>query len=90
MRFGPVTPVGVAAGPPTRRPDLVQLDLGLVRGDADAGRQALVGAMQHLARATGCRLVAEGVETEVEARTLLELGVEFGQGYLFGPPAPAP
>lgn len=67
------------------RPDLVKLDISLVRRvDADLGRQALVVAMRHFARTAGCSLVAEGVETEEEARTLRELGVEFGQGYLFG------
>ena len=44
--------------------------------------------MRHFARTAGCRLVTEGVETEEEARTLTELGVEFGHGYLFGRPAP--
>jgi len=45
--------------------------------------------MRHFARTAGCRLIAEGIETEEEASTLAELGVEFGQGYLFGVPAPA-
>jgi len=43
--------------------------------------------MHHFAHTAGCRLVAEGIETQEEARTLTELGVEFGQGYLFGHPA---
>jgi EAL domain-containing protein (putative c-di-GMP-specific phosphodiesterase class I) len=42
--------------------------------------------MRHFSRTTGCRLIAEGIETEDEARTLRELGVEFGQGYWFGRP----
>ena len=39
---------------------------------------------------TGFRLVAEGVETEEEARTPTVLGVALGQGYLSGRPEPAP
>lgn len=71
-------------------PDFVKLDLGLVRRvNANMGRQAMVVGMRHFSRSAGCRLVAEGVETEAEAHTLNELGVEFGQGYLFGRPAPA-
>ena len=71
------------------RPDFVKLDIRLVRNvNADLGRQALVAAMRQFARNTGCRLVAEGVETEEEAATLAAAGVELGQGYLFGRPAP--
>lgn len=72
------------------RPDFVKIDISLIRRvNADPGRQALVAAMGHFARTAGCRLVAEGVETEAEARTLKLLAVEFGQGYWFGRPEPA-
>ena len=71
--------------------DFVKLDISLVRGvNVNLGRQALVVAMRHFARTAGCRLVAEGVETEDEARALTQLGVEFAQGYLFGRPEPVP
>jgi PAS domain S-box-containing protein len=71
------------------RPDFVKLDMSLVRRvNVDPGRQALVVAMRHFARTAGCRLVAEGIETGEEARTLRQLGVEFGQGYWFGRPEP--
>ncbi len=69
------------------RPDLVKLDMSLVREvNINLGRQALVIAMNHFGRTTGCRLVAEGIETEEEADTLRSLGVEYGQGYLLGRP----
>ena len=32
----------------------------------------------------GARLVAEGIETDAERAALLQIGVRFGQGYLFG------
>ncbi|CAN5772779.1 hypothetical protein BH20CHL8_BH20CHL8_05520 [soil metagenome] len=44
--------------------------------------------MRHFAGAAGCRLVAEGIETEEELAALLALQVPLGQGYLLGPPAP--
>jgi EAL domain-containing protein (putative c-di-GMP-specific phosphodiesterase class I) len=47
----------------------------------------MVAGMTHFARSAGCRLVAEGVETEAERQTLLSLGVRYGQGFLFGKPA---
>ncbi len=72
------------------RPNLVKLDIGLVRAvNTDLGRQAMVVAMRHFSLETGCRLVAEGVETQAEANTLLALHVELAQGYLFGRPEPA-
>ena len=72
------------------RPDFVKLDIGLVRGlDRDDVRQALVAGIVYFARRTGCRLVAEGVETEGERATLQKLGVQLGQGYLLSRPAPA-
>jgi PAS domain S-box-containing protein len=67
--------------------DFVKLDMSLVRRvNAHLGRQALVVGMRRFALSSGCRLIAEGIETELEAATLLKLGVEFGQGYLFGAP----
>ena len=70
------------------RADIVKLDLGLVRGvESDPARQALIAGMVHFAGRTRCTLLAEGIETEAEARTLLDLGVELGQGYLFGRPS---
>jgi len=72
------------------RADFVKLDISVIRGiDTDIGRQALVVGMRHFARAAGCRLIAEGVETAAEATAAAALGTELGQGYLFGTPAPA-
>ena len=72
------------------RPQIVKVDIALVRGvNADLTRQALVVALLHFARATDCLVVAEGIETEAERSVLAELEIQFGQGYLFGRPAPA-
>jgi EAL domain-containing protein (putative c-di-GMP-specific phosphodiesterase class I)/FixJ family two-component response regulator len=68
-------------------PTYTKLDLSLVRGiDEDPLRQALAAGLVYFAVRGGCRLIAEGVETEAEARTLRDIGVELGQGYLFGRP----
>lgn len=72
------------------RPDIVKLDIRLVRGiDADEARQALVAGIQSYARTTGCELVGEGIETAAGRDALRALGVRLGLGYLFGRPAPA-
>jgi len=70
------------------RPALVKLDRALVAElDADPVRQALVAGLHHFADAVGCSLVAEGIESEAELRTLQGLGVRLGQGFLLGRPA---
>ncbi len=71
-------------------PAAVKLDITLIRAiDSDPARQALVAGMRHFAVTAGCLLIAEGIETPAELRTLRELDVPFGQGYLLGAPASA-
>ncbi len=55
----------------------------LVRGGED---HALCDAMITMAHRLGMRVIAEGVETEMQRGILLELGCDFGQGYLFAAP----
>ena len=70
-------------------PDMVKLDISLTRDiDADAGRRALASALISFADQTDTTIVAEGIETDAVLATLLELGVRYGQGFLFGRPAP--
>jgi EAL domain-containing protein (putative c-di-GMP-specific phosphodiesterase class I) len=70
-------------------PAFAKLDITLVRGiDGDPLRQALAAGLAHFATRSGCRLIAEGIERQAEAGALEELGVDYGQGYLFGRPEP--
>ncbi len=65
-------------------PDIIKLDIALVRDiDTDPARQALAAGMRHFAALTGTTLIAEGVETEAEAKAIRQLGVELAQGFLF-------
>ncbi|RZS77928.1 diguanylate cyclase (GGDEF)-like protein [Motilibacter rhizosphaerae] len=71
------------------RPDLIKIDMSLVRGiDDDPVRRALVGALHDFAVSSGATTIAEGVETGDELRALAGLGVVLVQGFLFGEPAP--
>ena len=46
-------------------------------------------ALVHFAQEDSvAQLIAEGIESEAEASTLVELGVHLGQGYFFGRPGP--
>ncbi len=70
------------------RPTYAKLDISLVHGiDGDDLRQALAAGLQYFALRTGCKLIAEGVETNDEADVLQALGIDYGQGFLFGHPA---
>lgn len=69
------------------QPAFVKLDRSLVKDiDTDQARQALVAGFRHFANATGCVLIAEGVETEPELATLQRLDIKHAQGYLLGRP----
>ena len=71
------------------RPAFAKLDISLVRGiDSDDLRQVLAAGLNYYALRTGCQIIAEGVETQAESDTLQRLGIEFGQGYLYGRPEP--
>ena len=71
-------------------PSYIKLDITWVREiEEDTARQALVAGIHHFAELTTCRVIAEGIETEAEADALRRLGIEFGQGFLFGHPLPA-
>ena len=68
-------------------PDIVKVDISLTRDiDAHRGRRALASALISFADEMGMAIVAEGIETEAELKTLRELGVRFGQGYYLAEP----
>jgi EAL domain-containing protein (putative c-di-GMP-specific phosphodiesterase class I)/AmiR/NasT family two-component response regulator len=70
-------------------PDFIKLDRTLARDiDADPARRALATALISFAREIGATIVAEGIETESEFRTLRSLGVGLGQGFFLGLPGP--
>jgi EAL domain-containing protein (putative c-di-GMP-specific phosphodiesterase class I) len=71
--------------------DYVKLDGKYIRPVLDSPRdRVMLKAMVGLCGDLGIRTVAEMIETETQAGLLAEIGVEFGQGWLFGRPAPAP
>ncbi len=68
--------------------DYVKLDMSLVRDiDQHALKQRLARSVIELCREQGTKIIGEGVETESEARVLVELGCDYLQGYLIARPA---
>ena len=50
----------------------------------------VVAGMLGVASQIGGKVIAEGVETADELRVLVDLGVEWAQGYYLGRPGPLP
>lgn len=69
------------------KPDIIKLDKSIIRNiDRDFFRQEAAGSLIRLAHNTGSLVIAEGVETEEEALSSLELGADFIQGFFFAKP----
>ncbi len=65
-------------------PEWLKVDMSLVRDiDTDDVRRALVSTIATFAERTGVKLIAEGIERPEQLAVLREIGVEYGQGYLF-------
>lgn len=61
--------------------DVLKIDRSFIRNMLDDPHdRAIVEGVIGLARTFGCTVVAEGVESPAQARTLLELGCDIGQG----------
>jgi EAL domain-containing protein (putative c-di-GMP-specific phosphodiesterase class I) len=68
-------------------PEVVKLDMSLVRGvDVSHKKQHLVSSMVRVCVDLGMIVVTEGVETVPERDTLVSLGCDVLQGYLYGRP----
>jgi EAL domain-containing protein (putative c-di-GMP-specific phosphodiesterase class I) len=71
------------------KPAYLKFDLLMVRDiDTSFVKREMLKAILSLANNVGAHVVAEGVETPEEQETLLELGITYGQGYLFAKAKP--
>jgi diguanylate cyclase (GGDEF)-like protein len=69
--------------------DRIKIDQGFVHELARRGDSiAIVRAVAGLSKELGIATTAEGVETEEQLETLIALGCDEVQGYLFSPPIP--
>jgi EAL domain-containing protein (putative c-di-GMP-specific phosphodiesterase class I) len=68
------------------KPDVLKLSGDLIAALPGNEANAIIRAVVDLAHRTGAWVVAEGVETEAQAKALRDLEVDWGQGILFGRP----
>jgi len=69
-------------------PRYLKFDIELVRNiDSSYIRREMTRALKSFADSIGSTIIAEGIERDGELRTLLDLGIEYGQGFLLGRPA---
>lgn len=70
------------------QPEFLKVDMSLVRDlHSQPLKKELIATMQRFSRSVGIQLIAEGIETRDELEALREVGVPYGQGYLFARPA---
>ncbi|MGY1750217.1 EAL domain-containing protein [Modestobacter sp. SYSU DS0511] len=70
--------------------DLVKIDRSFVeRVASDTADAVLVRLVVEAAHSLGRRVLAEGVESDEQARQLIAMGCDAAQGWLFGKPEPA-
>lgn len=70
------------------RPNFIKIDMDLIRDiDKDAFKQALIKAFVDTSLTTNIKVIAEGIETKEELKTLILLGVHGGQGYYLKKPS---
>ena len=66
-------------------PDVVKVDRKYVTGVSDdVGKVRLLKRLTNVAKSLGAEVVAEGIERKDDVPVLQELGVHFGQGFLWG------
>jgi len=71
-------------------PRYLKFDRELIRSiDSSYIRREMTRALKAFADGIGSTIIAEGIERDGELQALLELGIEYGQGYLLGKPESA-
>ncbi|MBD3868263.1 MAG: EAL domain-containing protein [Acidobacteria bacterium] len=68
-------------------PDYLKVDGSLIRDiDSHLIKQEALTSLVQVAGRLGSAVIAEGVESEAESTAIRDLGVRFGQGFLFAAP----
>ena len=69
------------------KPNFIKIDMKLIRDiHKDRLKYALVKGMVEISRVSNIALIAEGIENHKELETIIDLGVQYGQGFLIQKP----
>ncbi len=73
------------------KPHFLKIDISLVRDvHSSLVNREMVKAIISLGRGIGSTVIAEGIQTEDEARALQAMGIDYGQGFYLARPDPGP
>lgn len=73
------------------KPKFVKIDISIVRNvNQDLNKQQMISGIVNYAHQWDMLIIAEGIETEEELRTILELDVDLLQGYFLARPGEIP
>lgn len=71
----------------TLHPNIIKIDRSIISGcDRDISRRTIISSIVNLAKTKNICVLAEGVETEGELKTVIENGVDLLQGYFINRP----
>lgn len=71
----------------TLEPNLIKIDRAIINGcDSDVSRKNIILNLVRISKANNILVLAEGVETSGELKTVIECGVDLLQGYYFARP----
>lgn len=70
------------------RPDIIKIDMEMIQGiHVNGDKQNLVVNLVEFCHSKGILVVAEGIETSADLITVIQLGVDYAQGFYLGRPA---
>ncbi len=70
------------------QPDVIKLDKRVLRGVAgDPSARGRLQRLVEISRMVSTQVIAEGIQNQEDLETAKEMGLRFGQGYLWGRPA---
>ncbi len=69
-------------------PDIIKIDMAIIRDiDKDRTKRMFVKSLSVFGKSTGIKILAEGIETPEELKVLINLEIDYGQGYYLAKPA---